>query len=415
MNGFHTLVSMCCVALAACSGGEATEEPGSGHGAESRDEHEGEGHDEHEGGGHDEHEGEGARDGNEQGDGEEHQEVRLTAEAIARSGIRVGRAERRALGGGTAIPAEVQFEASSTAHVGPLAPGRLSKVLVGLGDRVQRNQLLAVLSSSDVSDVRARMAQVRVRLAAAEAAVTRQEQLTREGLGAQRALVEAQARVDEMRAEAAGLRRQLAVYGGRGGGSQLVAPIDGVIVQIHATLGEMATPDEPAFVITDPTRVWVRGNVPELEIARVALDAVAIVRVHAYPELALDGRVSYVAPALDEETRSLVIRVTLDAADARLRSGLFGTIELLGAGRDARVVAVPTDAVATLQGQQVVFIPVANEPNTFAPLVVELGRRAGGYVEVRSGLAEGAAVVTSGGFTLKSALSTSELSEGHAH
>lgn len=410
MNVRHASLSLWCLALAACSsGGEAAAEHGSGHGTEARGEHEGEDHDEHEGG--DGHEG----DSHGEEAGEEREEVRLSAEAIVRSGIRVGRAERRALGGGTAIPAEVQFEASSTAHVGPLAPGRLSKVLVGLGDRVRRNQLLAVLSSSDVSDVRARMAQVRVRLAAAEAAVRRQEQLSREGIGAQRALVEAQAQADEMRAETVGLRRQLAVYGSRGGGVQLVAPIDGVVVHIHATLGEMATPDEPAFVITDPTRVWVRGNVPELEIARVALDAVAIVRVHAYPELALDGRVSYVAPALDEETRSLVIRVTLDAADARLRSGLFGTIELLGAGRDARVVAVPTDAVATLQGQQVVFVPVANEPNTFAPLVVELGRRAGGYVEVRSGLAEGAAVVTSGGFTLKSALSTSELSEGHEH
>lgn len=410
MNVRRTSLSLWCVALAACSGGgEAAAERGSGHGTEARGEHEGGGHDEHEGGnGH-----EGDSHGEEAG--EEREEVRLSAEAIARSGIRVGRAERRALGGGAAIPAEVQFEASSTAHVGPLAPGRLSKVLVGLGDRVRRNQLLAVLSSSDVSDVRARMAQVRVRLAAAEAAVRRQEQLSREGIGAQRALVEAQAQADEMRAETAGLRRQLAVYGSRGGGVQLVAPIDGVVVQIHATLGEMATPDEPAFVITDPTRVWVRGNVPELEIARVALDAAALVRVHAYPELALDGHVSYVAPALDEETRSLVIRVTLAAADARLRSGLFGTIELLGAGRDARVVAVPTDAVATLQGQQVVFVPVENEPNTFAPLVVELGRRAGGYIEIRSGLAEGAAVVTSGGFTLKSALSTSEMSEGHSH
>lgn len=349
------------------------------------------------------------------GDSEHANEVHLSAEAQERAGIRVAVAERRALTGGVAIPAEVQFEPSSTAHVGPLVPGRITRVSVALGDHVRRGQLLGVVASSDVSTARARLDQARARLAAAESTLRRQQQLSTEGIGAQRSLIDAEAQVGELRAEVEGLRRQLSVFGsGSAGELALTAPIDGVVVAVHGTLGETATPDQPAFIVTDPTKVWVRGNVPELELARVQAGSAAVVRLHAFPDVTMPGTITYVAPALDERTRSLPVRVTLPAPDARLRSGLFGSIELVGGSADQRVLVVPADAVATLDGQTVVFVP-ADEPNSFKPQPVALGRRAGGFFEVRSGLEEGARLTMSGAFTLKSALRSGELSEGHEH
>jgi cobalt-zinc-cadmium efflux system membrane fusion protein len=347
--------------------------------------------------------------------GEHTNEVHLSAEALARAGIHVAAAERRALTGGGGIPAEVQFEPSSTAHVGPLVPGRITRVLVALGDRVRRGQILGVVASSDASTARARLDQARARLVAAESTLRRQQQLSTDGIGAQRSLIDAEAQVGELRAEVQGLRRQLTVLGaGSAGELELTSPIEGVVVAVHKTLGETAAPDQPAFVITDPTKVWVRGNVPELELARVRAGSAAIVRLHAFPGVTVAGTITYVAPALDERTRSLPVRVTLQAPDARLRSGLFGSIELIGGRADDRVLVVPTDAVATLDGQTVVFVP-ADEPNSFRPQPVALGRRAGGFFEVRSGLEEGARLCVSGAFTLKSALRSGELSEGHEH
>ncbi len=340
-------------------------------------------------------------------------EIRLDAEAIERAGIRTGIVERRALGGGMAVPAEIEFEPTSLAHVGPLVPGRFVKVAVALGDRVERGQLLGVVASSDVSAARARLGQSRARLIAAESAVRRQQQLSNEGIGAQRSLIEAEAQVGEIQADVEGLRQQLSVFGsGNAGEVRLLSPIDGVVVDLHATLGETATADEAVFTITDPTKMWVRGNVPELEIERVKVNTAAIVRLHAYPDLALAGTVTYIAPSLDEKTRSLPIRVMLETPDLRLRSGLFGSIELVGGTRDERVLVVPIDAVATIDGQQVVFVP-ADEPGTFRTQVVRLGRRAGGLYEVREGLSEGASVAITGAFTLKSVLKSGELAEGH--
>jgi multidrug efflux pump subunit AcrA (membrane-fusion protein) len=148
-------------------------------------------------------------------------------------------------------------------------------------------------------------------------------------------------------------------------------------------------------------------------VARVQAGSEVIVRLHAFPDAAMAGVIDYVAPALDERTRSLPVRVTLRNPDPRLRSGLFGSIELLGGTRDERVLVVPTDAVAMLDGQSVVFVPTS-EANTFRAEPVALGRRVGAFYEVRSGLQEGARLCLSGAFTLKSALRSSELSE-HSH
>ncbi len=337
------------------------------------------------------------------------EEVRLSEEAQRYAGIRVGRAERRAMSGGASIPAEVQFDPSSTAHVAPLVPGRFTRIATSLGANVRRGDLLAVLASSDVSAARARLNQARARLAAAQSALQRQRTLSSEGIGAQRALIEAEAQVGDLRAEVIGLQQQLAVFGsGAGGEIRLTSPIDGVIVAMHATLGENATTDEPAFEVTDASRVWVRGNVPELDLARVQAGAVAVVRLHAFPDEVFHGRVTYLAPSLDERTRALPVRVSLDRVDARLRTGLFGSIELTGGAPDERPVTVPVDAIATLDGRTVVFVP-GPQAGSFRPQPVQIGRRAGGYFEVTAGLAEGAAVAVSGAFTLKSALKSEEL------
>lgn len=342
-------------------------------------------------------------------------EVHVSLEAQRLAGIKLGKVERRALTGGVAIPAEVQFEPSSTAHVSPLVSGRITHVGVSLGDSVKKGQLLGRVASTDASAARARLGQVSAQLSAAKSTERRQQALSSEGIGAGRALVEAKARVAELKAEVSGLRRQLSVLGaGHSGELVLSSPLDGVVVALHGTLGETATPEQPVFIVTDPTKVWVRGNVPELEIEHLKAGSAALVRMHAFPDLRMVGSVTYIAPALDEHTRSLPIRVSLTTPDPRLKSGLFGSVELVGGATDERALVIPAESVATLNGQTVVFVP-ADEADTFRARPVALGRRAGAFFEVREGLKEGALVAMTGAFTLKSALQSGELSEGHEH
>lgn len=386
--------------LLACGGADPktaapTAEEGhkEGHTEEGHDDHK-EGHEGHEG--HD----------------EESKEVMLTDEAMAVSEIKVGKAERRVISGGGAFPAEVAFDPAGTAHVAPIGGGRFARVDVKLGDKVEAGQVLAALVSTDVADLEGQLAQTRARLAGAEAELRRNAELVKEGVGPERGLTDARAAVATLRAEAAGIQKRLAVFGPQVAGQlELKAPIAGTVAQIHAVIGESAG-DEPAFTITDPTKVFVEAFVPELDIGRIAIDAPVIVRTHAFADLALDGRVTSIAPSLDKATRSLSVRITLNAMDARLRGHMFAMVELAGEG--GRAIVVPADGVAILEGQDVVFVP-GDEANTFVPKPVRLGRRASGFVEVLDGLEEGASVVVHGGFVLKSALSSGGISEGHEH
>ncbi|HMR07629.1 MAG TPA: efflux RND transporter periplasmic adaptor subunit, partial [Polyangiaceae bacterium] len=170
--------------------------------------------------GEDEHAGEEGHENEGHKDGEEghKDEVKISPEALKLADIRFDTAQRRALTGGVAVPAEVQFEPSSTAHVGPLVPGRLTKVSVGLGEQVKRGQLLGIVASTDVSAARSKLAQARARLSAAESTLKRQQQLSSEGIGARRSLIDAEAEVSEIKADVKGLRSQLSVFGSGGGG-----------------------------------------------------------------------------------------------------------------------------------------------------------------------------------------------------
>lgn len=428
MSGLGALASI----LFACGGTEAkAPAPDAGlcvPGSKGCDEHGEEGHeDDHGEAGHkDDHGEEGHKDdhgeaghadhGNEghegEGKGEELKEVTLTAEAMSVSEIKVGKAERRVISGGGAFPAEIAFDPAGTAHVAPIGGGRFARVDVKLGDKVEAGQVLAALVSTDVADLEGQLAQARARLAGAEAELRRNAELVKEGVGAERGLVDARAAVATLRAETAGIQKRLAVFGPQVAGQlELKAPIAGTIAHIHAVIGESAG-DEPAFTITDPSKIFVEAFVPELDIGRIAVDAPVIVRTHAFPDLALEGRVTSIAPSLDKATRSLSVRITLDALDARLRGHMFAMVELAGEG--GRAIVVPADGVAILEGQDVVFVP-GHEENTFVPKPVRLGRRASGFVEVLAGLEEGAAVVVHGGFVLKSALSSGSISEGHEH
>ncbi|MBN8613324.1 MAG: efflux RND transporter periplasmic adaptor subunit [Deltaproteobacteria bacterium] len=344
--------------------------------------------------------------------GAEHaSEVTLSEEAIARAGIQVGAVTRVTVAGGTAVPAELQADPASTAHVAALVASRVTTVSVRVGDRVTVGQRLAVLASADVGASRAALSEARVRRDAARAARDRQAQLVEAGIGARRSLVEAEANLAAVEAEMRGLGTGLRVVGGGGGATvDITAPVAGVVVSLHASVGEVVEPGSALFVITDPSRLWVVGHVPELDLGIAREGAVGTLSVAAFPGRRWSGHVDFVEPALDEATRTLRIRFLLDQPDVTLRAGLFGQLSLAGERAGPTGLVVPGSALARMDGEDVVFVP-ADEERTFRSVPVRLGRRDGDVVEVLEGIDENAAVVISGAFTLRSELSRAELAE----
>jgi cobalt-zinc-cadmium efflux system membrane fusion protein len=345
--------------------------------------------------------------------------VQISEIGLERSGIQTEPVRAEQLVGGVDAPAEVQLNPDRTAHVTPMVPGQIDEVRVSLGDSVEANQVLATMRSVALGEARSSVANARAAVEVARSNFVRQEELKREGIGSQRAYLEAQGALRGAESDLAAANERLHVYGGRkGSGSTTTirSPLSGTVIERHATPGEVVSDGSSLFMVSDLSRVWVVGRVYEQDVAAARIGAPAVVSLQAYPGRLWEGEVSYVSHTLDPHTRTLDVRVELDNPDGTLRPGLFGRISL---SRDhdspEQVPVIPQSAVQRIDGQTMVFV-ATDEVGVFVPTFVTLGARARGKVEVRDGVVEGDPVVVSGAFTLKSELLAGQISEGdHQH
>jgi cobalt-zinc-cadmium efflux system membrane fusion protein len=358
--------------------------------------------------------------GDQQGGHEAHARqrlVRVSKAAIKRSGIRVAQVLAVPATGGIEVPAEVQAEPDRLAHVSSVVSGQLARVIVSVGDRVQAGQTLAVIRSVALGEARAQAARAQANVEMAAANLRRQQELQREGIGAARQFLEAQAELKRAEAEESAAKRALEVYGRGGSGSEVMikSPIAGRVVARHATVGEVVDPTDILFEITDITRVWVVGRVYQQQAGSVHEEASTVLTLQAHPGRTFEGKLDYVAPSLDERTRTLPVRVALDNPDGVLRPGLFGTLSISPSGTTGRTVAaVAAAAVQRLGNDTVVFVPGARE-GEFEAVTVVTAPHTGDLVRIEKGVAVSDPYVAEGAFVLKSELSRGELGEGHAH
>lgn len=355
----------------------------------------------------------------ERGHGDE-RVVHISPSAIARSGIRVAQVQQIPAAFGIDVPAEVHAEPDRLAHVSSVVSGQIARVEASMGDRVQVGQTLAILRSVALGQARAETARSRANVEVAEANFRRQQELQREGIGAERQFLEARAELRRAQAERSAAERALEVYGRAGSGSEVAikSPIAGTISARHATVGEVIGASDILFEITDISRVWVVGRVYQQHAGQVHEGSAAVLSLQAYPGRTFAGTLDYVAPALDEHTRTLPVRVVLDNPDKLLRPGLFGTLSIRPEsdkrGPEQSVAAVLASALQRLGEQTVVFIPDGQEGAFRAVSVVPLAH-SGDLVPIEDGLAAGDRYVADGAFVLKSELSRSQLGEGHNH
>jgi RND family efflux transporter MFP subunit len=184
------------------------------------------------------------------------------------------------------------------------------------------------------------------------------------------------------------------------------APISGQVIDREATLGELVRPEtEKLMVLADLSTVWVLADVPEAKLGEIALGSQARVTLPALANRDFMGAVSYISPELDLFTRTARVRIEVKNPEGRLLPGMFARVEVsTGPAGGRPVVAVPEDALQTVDGQPAVFVPVAGESSAFRKQPVTAGPPVSGMVPIHSGLEEGAPYVVSGTFILKAEL-----------
>ena len=178
----------------------------------------------------------------------------------------------------------------------------------------------------------------------------------------------------------------------------LASPVDGFVLSKNAVAGARVTPADTLFEIASIRHVWVLADVYESEAPFVKLGQAARVSLSYLPGRTWTGRVTFIAPVLDEKTRTVKVRLEFENPDGTLKPEMYADVVLerpLG-----RVATVPDGAVLSTGARAVVF--VAKGEGRFEPRQVVTGAKVDGSYEIREGIAAGEEVVTQANFLIDS-------------
>ena len=172
--------------------------------------------------------------------------------------------------------------------------------------------------------------------------------------------------------------------------------IDGTIIEMHMTQGELIGTEAHAFTIADLNKVWAMLSVYQKDLDKIMIGQNAKVSIGSIDTEAT-GKISYLSPIVDEKTRTASARVILNNRSGNWRPGMFVTAKVYVSETKAPVVIEKT-ALQTIDDESVVFV---KEGEGFIPQRVKVGKENDDNVEILSGLKAGQHYVSKGAFTLK--------------
>jgi len=181
------------------------------------------------------------------------------------------------------------------------------------------------------------------------------------------------------------------------GSLALTAPIDGIVMEKQAVDGLHFAAGDMLYRIADLSTVWVLVDVFEQDLGLIRPGEDAKVTATAYPDRLFAGKVGFVYPTIDRQTRTARVRIEIPNPDLALKMDMYATAEI-AAPVGAAVVAVPDSAVLDSGARQVVL--VERGEGRFEPRPVMVGQKAGGYVEIRAGVKPGEKVVVGANFLI---------------
>ncbi|MGH2392753.1 MAG: efflux RND transporter periplasmic adaptor subunit [Candidatus Limnocylindria bacterium] len=340
-------------------------------------------------------------------------ETLIASDVLARAGFKTAAVGAADVGASVTVPGTVMPNAYREVKVTPIAGGIVTKVQAELGMHVRRGAPLAILFSAELADAQTRYLSMRAMLEADHKKLDRTQRLAEIGAASRQELEEVTAFHAGRETEVAAAGQRLLLLGltheqldnlkepGQVVSQVVVpAPIDGVVTGRSANPGQVFAMGQEMFVVTDLSTVWLVGDLYEQDFPTVRIGSAATVTATAYPGFVVRGRVSYIDPRVDPQTRTAKVRVEVPNTDGHLRLGMYVNMAFTGAGAKRQIV-VPRTAVQSMGDQHVVFMPVAGEEGKFLRRKIRLGTATSDSYVVLEGLRAGDTVVTEGSFLLR--------------
>ena len=303
-------------------------------------------------------------------------------------------------------------------RIGASVTGRVTEVLVDVGHRVSAGQVLAQLSSPELTQAQLNYLRAHAATSLAERAVDRARQLIQADVIGSAELQRRESELSIARAEWRAATDQLRLLGLSDAAierlrekgqlssvTNIMATRSGVVVERKVSTGQVAQPGDPLFTVADLSRVWVVGALPEQAAASVQLDQQVDIEVPALGSRHFNGKVVFVSDTIHPETRTLTVRTQVDNPKGTLKPQMLATLRITG--QPMQQLAVPEAAVVRENDRDHVYVQTA--PGQFKLTPVTLGNSSRGLRAVQQGLNEGAQVVVEGAFHLNNERKRAEL------
>jgi cobalt-zinc-cadmium efflux system membrane fusion protein len=312
-------------------------------------------------------------------------------------------------------PGKIEADPSRVSKVVLPAPGRITQVMVRLGDAVTRGAPLLTIESPDIGATRsayrqaqARVNQARAAQAKADADLARARDLfenravaQKDVLAAQSAAAQAKSDVEQAESAMTENRRKLEIFGIQPDAADQTivvrAPVGGKVLDLTVVAGEFHTDTTvPLLTLADLSSVFMTADVPETQIRLIRTGTDIDLTLAAYPRETFHAKVSRVADTVDPQTRTIKVRSIVPNPGERLRPEMFGQIHY--ASDFQTLPVIPVTAVVHDDERTQVYREEGR--GHFVAVPVVLGNKTGETVAVTRGLAAGDRVVVDGAMLL---------------
>lgn len=381
--------------------------------------------------------------------------VTMPKEAQDLSKIEIAQASKKMLDLSVKTTGEVLADANLMTHVTAPVAGRVTEVLVRIGDHIQEGKPLLTIRSTDLeqseadllqneaqvkadlkrdllqvdSDIESTQAQLKLD----ESTFNRLQNLLQEKIASQADFEAAKTAFEKNKIMLASLKRKrdavISLADERVrlltepikqklrlvGVSEaelarvlrtreidpivpVVAPESGIISDRMVNVGELVDTTKPLFTIGDYHDVWLKADVYEKDVSKVHEGQQIELELDSFPGERFKGRLDYVADSLSPETRTLAVRAEVPNPGLKLKPKMFARMNILVG--EQSVLTIPKKAVQDAGTDKVVYVPLGS--GQFEERKVNLGCECGEFVEVLSGLRNGDKIVTTGSFDLRS-------------
>ena len=285
------------------------------------------------------------------------------------------------------------------------ADGAIVRINRRLGDYVRAGEAVATMDSRDAATIAAERSSASAKLALARSTYAREKRLfdarvtARQDLeGATAALAEAEAEARRSQSAASAAK-----VSGDGRSLAVISLISGRVTKADARLGAYVLAGTELFRVSDPTRIQINASVLAADARRIQPGDSAVIELLGGETL--NAVVRSATPTLDPESKTATIVLTPQGIGGLTPGqGLRARIKPRGGG-DNNLIALPEEAVQTVEGREVVFVKTAKG---FLATTVVTGKRGGGRIEIVDGLKPGTTIATKGAFLLKAELGKGE-------